>query len=343
MNENLHLIFGADEFFVDLKTRKFLEGYPNYSLEIIEGDVTTIADLKRVLENVIEALRTMDFFSNQKCVWLRATNLLSNGSPAFTEGGLPFIEHWLEVLKKLPQDTLLIISASPVDKRTKLFKTLQELAVCEEMEEKNSDAYLHFLVKKLSKELQMDISADAYELMIKKLNHQPRAIANEFEKLACLKNFSGCISSEDVTQYTPTLLNEEFFEPVEAFYSKNKEQYIRSLRNHFILNKEMRSVLSMMQNRNRLLIQIAALNLPSISKTTLEREYSRNQTDFGPLKEKNSFCIFTQNPWYLSRLKTSFTLDQLLEIQQELVLIFDRILQTPQQACFWMESLVRFF
>lgn len=343
MKDNIHLIFGNDDFFVDLKTKKILEAYKDYSVEIIDGTMANIADLRRVIENAIESLRTMDFFSAQKCVWLRATNLLGPNSPALTEGAQATLDRWLGVIEKLPMDVHFVISASPVDKRTRLFKTLQTLAICEEMEEKRNEDYLHFLIKKFCEEQNVAIEPEAEELLSQKLNHQPRTIANELEKLACLKNFSGTITYDNVLKNTPTLINDEFFEPVEAFYEKNKERYIRSLRNHFILNKEMRSILTMMQNRNRLLIQLKVLDLQSISKNMLDVAYRNYEEFFGPVEEKNTFCIFSQNPWYLSRLKISFSLKQLITLQEEYTKIFDLILQTPNQACAYMENLVRFF
>lgn len=343
MKENVFLVFGSDEFFVDLKAKKLLEAYEDYSKEVIDGTMTTIADMHRILSNVMEALRTMDFFSNKKCVWLRSTNLLSTGSPATTEGGQAMVEAWLKVIQNLPPDVYFLISASPVDKRMRLFKTLQGLASCEEMEDKKNEDYLLFLTQKLCREQHVEITREAVELLHQKMNYQPRAIANEIEKLACIKNFAGTIQLSDVMEATPTLLNDEFFEPVEAFYQKDRSRYIRSLRNHFTLNKEMRSVLSMMQNRNRLLIQLSELNLPNVSKNALDAQYKRYASVFGDIENKSNFCVFTQNPWYLSRLKIVFPLNELLELQKTFVDIFDLILKHPQQACSYMESLVRFF
>ena len=343
MKERIFLVFGGDEFFVDLKAKKLLEAYADYSQEIIDGTMSTIADMTRILSNVIESLRTMDFFSSKKCVWLRSTNLLSTGSPATTEGGQAILDAWLKTIQNLPPEVCLFISASPVDKRTRLFKTLQGLASCEEMEDKKSEDYLLFLTQKLCRKQGVEITREAVELLHQKMNRQPRAIANEIEKLACIKNFTGTIHLSDVMEATPTLLNDEFFEPVEAFYEKDRERYIRSLRNHFTLNKEMRSVLSMMQNRNRLLIQLAALDLSSVTKNALDAKYKQYASAFGPIDVKSNFCVFTQNPWYLSRLKVAFSLAELLEVQLALVEAFDLILQQPQQACGIMEGLIRFF
>ena len=344
MNENIFFIFGSDEFFVELRAKKCIaERARDFSLETIDGTINTIADLKQVTERVIEALQTADFFALKKCVWLRAANLFGTGSPATTEGGQPIIEKFLSVLQQLPQEVCLIISAFPVDKRMRLFKTMQALSICEEMEEKQSEIYLRSLIKKLCREQGVTIEAEACELLFQKMNRQPRAIANEFEKLACAKQWVGCITTEDVQTYTPTLINNEFFEPVEAFYAKDAARYVRSLHRHFILNKEMRSVWTMMQNRNRLLIQLTALELTSVSKVTLGKAYVAYAGDFGSTEDKNTFCVFSQNPWYVSRLKSAFSLPTLLDIQEALVSIFDRTLLYPKQACTWMETLVRFF
>ena len=343
MKENLHFIFGSDEFFIELKTKKLLDSFSQHSLEVIDGTANTLADCKQVLGKVIEALQTVDFFSSQKCVWLRGTNLFATGSPATTEGGQSVVEHFLLLLEKIPAGVHLFVSASPVDKRTRFFKAMQALSTWEELEEKQSETYLKFLIKKLCKDWNMTIDPDAFELLLQKLNRQPRAIANEWEKLACIKQGIGCITLQDVKTYTPTWLNDEFFEPVEAFYEKDEARYLQSLHNHFTLHKEMRTVCTFFQNRNRLLIQLVSLQLPSISKAVLEKQSSLYAKDFGPIQEKNTFCVFSQNPWYVSRLQSPFPLSTLLDIQQALVDIFDRMLQYPAQTCTWMGNLVRFF
>jgi DNA polymerase-3 subunit delta len=188
----------------------------------------------------------------------------------------------------------------------------------------------------------MSIDAEACAYLFQKLNGQPRAIANELEKLVVWKNFAGAITVSDVRACTPTFMSNEFFEPVEAFYAKDVARYVRTLRQHFMLNKEVRSLLVMMQNRNRLCIQLAQLRLPSLSKILLEKCAAKWKAHFGSMEEKSSFCVFSQNPWYLSRIQPNFPLQILLNIQKTLGRIFDQSIVYPKQACAWMESLVQF-
>jgi len=339
----IRLVFGSNEFFVESRTKALLEDYSQWALETFDGAFHNINELKQTLDHVLTGLQTMDFFASQKCVWLKATNLLASDSPALTEGGKAIAERWIEGLRNLPEGVLLVISAVPVDKRTTLFKTLQGLSEWEELDDKQSELYLTKIIQQCSKQLGVGIEADARELLFQKLNKQPRAIANEFEKLACFKAFQGSITYDDVLQCTPTWANDEFFEPVEAFYEQNETRYLRSLRDYFILKNEARALLSALQNRNRLHIQLAALKLPSVSKVSLDKAYARYQETYGPINDKSSFCIFSQNPWYLSRIKTRFSLKTLLEIQKELVTVFDRTLSHPKYGEDWLKHLARFF
>ena len=346
MNHPLQFIFGANEYFVEITVQSALKKHADAAIEIIDGQVNTISELRRTLTRVTESLQTVDFFLPKKCVWLRNTNLFTSTSPAVTEGGQHFIESWLAFLQKIPADTYLIISATNLDKRLRLFKSIQSIAHCTELETANQDIYLQALIQKLSRQFTIEITPDAFELLKQKLNKQARAIANEFEKLACFHRFQGTISRDCVLKNTPTLPNDEFFEPVEAFYEGNLNWYSKSLRNHYIIHKEVRSILTMLQNRNRLLLQLAYLNkqhtFPNCNKRALDALQKNYETCFGPMTDKNTFCLFSQNPWYLSRLKTIFPYEVLLQLPTAFSDAFDQLLLNPKHACSIMENLAHF-
>jgi DNA polymerase III delta subunit len=345
MEPFFQFIFGSDEFFVELKAKAVIETLANTSLEVIDGQMSTVSDLKRVFEIIVESLRTVDFFEPHKCVWLRNTNLFASTSPAITEAGQDAVEKWLHFLKRLPHETYFFISASMVDKRTKLFKTIQSLAYCTELEETEQGSRLHALIEKLSRQYTVTMDPNAVEIFIQKLNGHPRMISNEFEKLACFNNFRGIITLDCVLSNTPTVPNDEFFEPVEAFYAGDFKRYLQSLGNHFLLHKEVRSVLNALQNRNRLLLQMAYLRqkhaVTSCDKQSLASVEPIFRQFFGPMGAKNTFCVFSQNPWYVSRLKPHFPYEVLLQLQMDFVEVFDQLLKAPRNAYPIMENLAR--
>ncbi|MDR0647269.1 MAG: hypothetical protein LBF43_02410 [Puniceicoccales bacterium] len=345
MESSLQFIFGSDEFFVELKAKAVIETLANTSLEVIDGQINTVADMKRVFEAIVESLRTVDFFEPRKCVWLRNTNLFAGTSPAMTEAGQDAVEKWLHFLKQPPDETYLFISASMVDKRTKLFKTIQSLAYCTELGEAEQGSRLRALMEKLSRQYAVTMDPDAAELFIQKLNGHPRMMSNEFEKLACFNNFRGTITRDCVLGNTPTVPNDEFFEPVEAFYAGDFKRYLQSLHNHYLLHKEVRSVLNMLQNRNRLLLQMTYLRQKHAAtrcdKQSLASMEPMFRQFFGPVEAKSTFCLFSQNPWYVGRLKTPFPYEVLLQLQMDFVDVFDRLLKEPKNTYPIMENLAR--
>jgi DNA polymerase III delta subunit len=338
----LQLIFGSDEFFVELRAKKCLERWSDAALEVFDGQMDTLAELERTLNSVTDGLRTRDFFCPQKCIWLRNTNLFASSGPASTEGGQVVLERWLSFLKKLPQETYLVLSSTSVDKRLRSFKAFQSLAQCTEMEESKQSSYMQHLFRQLGQRFSVTIDPGAQELLVQKLNGKSRMIASEVEKLACLNNFQGAITRDCVQNNTPSRPSEEFFEPVEAFFTGNLEWFLRSLRNHFILHKEVRSILSLLQNRNRLFLQREYLRryqgVQSVDKNTLASLSPESQRLFGPIRDKNTFALFSQNPWFINRLDTHFPYPVLLQLQIDFAELFDLLLQNPKQACGIMEN-----
>lgn len=346
MNENIYIVYGADEFFVELSADKKLESLSDYSIEIINGAVNNFNELKKCLNNIIDSAITVDFFASKKCVFLKNTNVFASGSPAMAEGAQEFIEEWLNKISNLPKDTILLVSAPKVDKRTKFFKNFVKLAQCDELPEAKYDLYLEHMLKKISTQNGISFEKKAADLLFVKLNKNPRMIFNEVKKLAGFLNFSGTVTAEIVAKITPTLPSDNFFEPIEAFYSGDINWAIRSFRSHFEINKEFRSLITMLLNRNRLLIQLAALkdkhaNFDASSKSLFESLKIKYSTSFNQISEKTNFCVFSQNQWFLSQLNTSFPLHKLIKIHRLIINAFDNMIKFHQNTLNIMENFIK--
>ncbi|MGH7959587.1 MAG: DNA polymerase III subunit delta, partial [Opitutaceae bacterium] len=99
-------------------------------------------------------------------------------------------------------------------------------------------------------------------------------------------------------------------------------------------------VISALQNRNRILLQVRALvdagdarvgprgvdGIPNAAGT-----YGRR---FTGATEKSSFNLFIQNPWYVGKLAGSAklpTLRRLIDNQQEFIAAFEEIIRRPNE------------
>ena len=67
------------------------------------------------------------------------------------------------------------------------------------------------------------------------------------------------IEEADVAELTPNVAEGDFFEAAEAFFSGDLKWTLAALQRHFFAGGDARPVISALQNRNRILLQIRAL------------------------------------------------------------------------------------
>jgi hypothetical protein len=114
---------------------------------------------------------------------------------------------------------------------------------------------------------------------------------------------------------------------------------LKAIRDFSLSQKEFRSLLVALQNRNRLLIQLKLVkNFSSRSWLPLSESYK--DLFGGSYKEKNSLCIFSQNPWFVSRLTSSFSLEKLRFIQELCRETFENLLRFPKTPLSCVENMV---
>jgi len=118
----------------------------------------------------------------------------------------------------------------------------------------------------------------------------------------------------------------EFFQQIENLYLPSIDEKLDVIGRYFYFANEARLLIAGLQNRTRLMIQLRAL--VDSNKIQLGRSISKIQLENlakllnANVFEKNSCNVFSQNPWYLSKLLDSvscYSLHRLLEIQLALM------------------------
>jgi len=99
-------------------------------------------------------------------------------------------------------------------------------------------------------------------------------------------------------------------------------------------------VISALQNRNRILLQIRALvdagevRLGPRGLDGFAKAQATHASRFIGATEKSSYNLFTQNPWYLGKLAGNAklpSLRRLIDNQQEFIGVFEEIVRRPQE------------
>lgn len=341
----VHFICADDEFIADNRARELFAELSkdisdDMSKEIIQGAANNASDALKVCANTLESARTLSLFGGKKVVWLRGLNFLndSNGRSKDTQAALEELAQACANFN--PQEVALIISASPVDKRKKAFKIFKENSDFEYFESSNAQDACFQLIKAEAQKLGVEISADALDALISTVAANPRMAIQELNKLATYKGFKGKIEKKDVSDIVPIFGESDFFELCSMFYEGNISAALAAIRRFFFSNKNAsaRPIISSLQRQNSMLIQIRALmddgKLPK-SERMPRGAFESLASEYAPIyktAEKSPYNIFSQNPWYMSRLASiaaRMPQRKLIDIQLRLSKAFEDLISRP--------------
>ena len=339
-------IAGSDDFLVKRKAGQEWErmaqsvGDPN-ALEIIDGQAGNIDEVNKAVNLFTSALQTVSMFSPEKAVWLRNTTFLGDTVTGRAKGTQEAVDRLLEVLGSFSDPAVqILLSAAPVDRRKKAYKWLQKNGQSTFIESgKNADS-LVALARAEAKAAGKAFSDRAALILVELAGGNARLILGETQKLITyLGPDEPEITPDLVSQLVPSLGESDFFEAAEAFYSLDLDHTLGAIHRHFFAGHDARPLISSLQNRNRLLIQIKALETAGalrgrLSKGTLQSLGDDYGAYFGNPSTKSSFCLFSQNPWYLGRLAESLnrlSLRALLDFQEAFREAFLEIIDRPHE------------
>lgn len=365
------LVVGDDDFLVDREARTRFEALSanaddEMSREIIDGTATKVAEVESVMAAFLAATRTVSLFGGKKYVWFRNLNWLADGVirvKTTDSGDVPakkgrgkaaakkdILEDSVDKIAEEfassdPDSLCAVISVVKPDKRRTHSKKLLKVGELVPVASMNDSEELAFMLEKAARELGVSVDEDAARLLVGKVNGHMRMTFSELEKLACYVGKGGNIDARTVMELVPVFGSGDFFEPVEFFFAGDLEGTLASLKRFFFNNSSARPLLSALQNRNRLLIQLralvdsgdAALSFRGgISKGAIESAAARYGHLFGGNDEKSSLNLFSQNAWYVGEkvagttLKNkAVTLKRLIDWQLDFVRAFEALISRP--------------
>jgi DNA polymerase-3 subunit delta len=159
-------------------------------------------------------------------------------------------------------------------------------------------------------------------------------------KLAAYAGEGEAITEAQVAELTPNAAEGDFFESAEAFFSGDLRWTLAALGRHFFAGGDARPVISALQNRNRILLQVRALldagevRLGPRGLDGMPRAAAAFGRHFTGATEKSSFNLFSQNPWYVGKLAGSArlpSLRRLIDNQREFLHAFAEIIRRPDE------------
>lgn len=346
--KNFAFICGADDFLVGRLGRERYDtlvaeaGADEFSREIINGFAGNMAEVEIAVNRFRESVQTVPMFGGRRVVWLKDVSFLADTVTGRAEGTLKLVEDLQALLEGVVSaETAVLITAAPVDRRRVFPKWCEKNADFTLVggESEGAGEALAGVVLAEARVLGVTFEPDALQLLLAKIGANTRFLIAETHKLAAYAGDGAVITEADVAELTPNAAQGDFFEAAEAFFSGDLKWTLAALARHFFAGGDARPVLSSLQNRNRILLQIRALvdsgevRVGPRGLDGLPRAQTAHGKHFIGATEKSSFNLFSQNPWYLGKLAGAKlpSLRRLVDNQRELVAAFEEIVARPRE------------
>lgn len=343
-------ICGSDDFVVGrLGKERFAtlaaDAADDFSREIVNGFAANVAEVEAAVNKFRDAVQTLGLFGGRRYVWLKDVNFLADSVTGRAESTLKQVEELKTILSGIdPEQVGVLVTAAPVDRRRSFPKWAEgnsDFTLCGG--EPGDEATLQQVALGEAKVQSVTFEGDALPLLIAKVGANTRLLVEEVRKLAAYVGGEGNpITEAAVADIVVSTAEGDFFEAAEAFFSGNLQWTIDALHRHFFAGGDARPILSSLQNRNRLLIQVkmlidageVRLGPGGLDKAGFGRAQQAYGKAYGDLTEKTACNIFTQNLWYLGKLASSSkmpSLKRMIDNQQEFYATFQRMLDRPSE------------
>lgn len=339
-------ICGPDDFLVGRVGRERYDDLAKeiddeFSRETISGYAANVAEVTTAINQFREALQTISMFGGRRLVWLKDVNFLADSVTGRAESTLTQVEELQRLLHQNdPTQVAVLITASPIDRRRAFAKWCEKNGEFALIGGDGDASALTGVLLAEAQRLNVVIEPGAVEMMLTKIGANTRLLIEEVRKLAAYANEGEPITEAAVADLTPNVAEGDFFEAAEAFFSGDITRTLAALHRHFFSGGDARPIISALQNRNRILLQVRALvdagdarlgprgleGLPSAAKKHADK--------FVGATTKSAFNVFTQNAWYVGKLAGGGKLPstrRLIDNQQALIEAFAAIIHRPHE------------
>ncbi len=352
-------ICGADDFLVNRVGKERHEQLAGeitdeFSRETLSGFANNVGEVETAVNRFRESVQTVSMFGGRRLVWLKDVNFLADTVTGRAEGTQSCVDALQEILAGVdPEHVAVLITASPIDRRRTFPKWCEkhgDFTLVGGGDSASSAEALAGVVMAEARALGASFAPGALDLLLARVGSNTRFLIEETRKLATYAAPLGKpgggektairIEEAHVAELTPNVAEGDFFEAAEAFFSGGLMRTLKALEDHFFNGGDSRPILTALQNRNRLLLQVRALvdageaRLGPRGLDGLPKAAAVFGHHFAGVAEKNSYNVFSQNAWYVGKLASSGklpSLRRLIDNQIEFVAAFEEVIRRPNE------------
>ena len=199
------------------------------------------------LEDVISTAETMPFFSDRRVIFLSDSGLFKSGG-----------EKLAEYLAAPSETVCFVFTESEVDKRCKLYKTVQAKGYAAELTVQDEKTLLRWAAGILNKE-GLRVTEETLLLFLEKTGRDMENIQMELEKLICYCSGRTAVTAQDVEAICTVHVSNRIFEMIDAVSAKQPKQALELYYDLLALKEPPLRILFLIARQCNLLLQVKEL------------------------------------------------------------------------------------
>ena len=263
--KNIYLLMGVEPYLIYRYRDKLVHALVGKEDEInykrYSGDTPDI-------NAVIEYADTVPFFADRKVIVLEDTGVFKSQD-----------DRLAAYLEELPETTYMIFvecfkgerfderryDKALVDKRYKLFKTVQKLGRVIEFKRTDEAVLVKWLLKKFS-DSGLAITRRAMDTLLEYVGDDMTRLDNEAEKLICYRLSHKSVDEDDVKEICVKNIDNDIFEMVSSIAVKNRRKALKLYYDLIALKESPMKILALIGREFNLMLKVKGIKAAGGSK-----------------------------------------------------------------------------
>lgn len=206
---------------------------------------------------IIDLAETLPFFAEKRLIVIENSGLLKSGG-----------EQLAEYLTNQAETSYFVLVETEVDKRSKLYKTVQSKGSAVEFAEQDETTLKRWIMGMVKKE-EKNISPGALHHLLEKTGTDMENIRKELEKLFCYCMEKESIEVADIDEICVKRLSNHVFDMVSAIADKKQKQALELYYELLALKEPPMRILFLIARQFNLLMQVKELQKKGFPNKTI--------------------------------------------------------------------------
>ncbi|MBE5884606.1 MAG: DNA polymerase III subunit delta [Lachnospiraceae bacterium] len=206
---------------------------------------------------IIDLAETLPFLAERRVIFISNSGLFKSGGEKMTE-----------YLSDPNETTTFVFTESEVDKRSKLFKTVQSKGYVAEFSIQDENTLKRWIVGILNREGKK-ITENTIQLFLTKTGTDMENIQMELEKLICYCMESDVITSEDVDAVCTNRISNHIFDMINAIADKQQQQALQLYYDLLALKEPPMRILFLIARQCNMLLQVKEMKSRGYDNKTI--------------------------------------------------------------------------